>query len=65
MKAIVILALLSIVLICAGCGERRVRSDGKAWLADREEFRAPPQQSDVMADIQATADEHPLAGWSR
>ncbi len=59
-----LLAVLCVVLTCAGC-EQRVNSDGKAWLADREEFRQAPQTDHVMADLQATLDAGPLAGWSQ
>lgn len=42
-------------LLCCGC-------DG---LRDDESKRPPPQPVDVMDQVQATADTHPLAGMSQ
>ncbi len=62
----VLMAIITAVIGFVFCGcEQRVNSDGKAWLADREEYRPAPQTDHVMADLQATLDAGPLAGWSQ
>lgn len=38
---------------------------GGCYMENREAFRPEPVRPDVMADLQDTADTHPLEGWSR
>ncbi len=62
----VLMAIITAVIGVVFCGcEQRVNSDGKAWLADREEFRPVyDSECDVLDQLQSDLDAGPLS-WSR
>ncbi len=53
--------LLTVVALAAGVAFGL----SGCYMQDREAFRPAPQQTDVMADLQDTADTDPLEGMSR